>query len=203
MLLFITKNITMQLPNELIIIIFNYIDKITDKRQFLRTCNRYNDLLKGLINHAEKKFMLKYKLDKNCYYYYIEKFTLELCHDSYFDMIPKSYFNENNRVLMELLVLYNKLELIKFALNNGCVIHFLLYTIAAQYGHMDMVKLFWGKNYTNEHMCNVAAYYGHLSILIWAMENGYENKLNKNIRVNARLNGHLNVVNWAIQNGCP
>jgi hypothetical protein len=28
--------------------------------------------------------------------YCTEKFTLELCHDKYFDMIPKSYINPKN-----------------------------------------------------------------------------------------------------------
>ncbi len=37
------------LPNELIITIFNFIRKITDKRQFLKTCKLHNNLLKGLI----------------------------------------------------------------------------------------------------------------------------------------------------------
>ncbi len=146
------------LPNELIIIIFNFIEKITDKRQFLKTCKLYNNLTKELIKNAENKFIENYRRHGNgvvnIYYnlyilyhqrniYCMEKFTLELCYDSYFDMIPKLYFNKNNRQLVTLLVRYGKLDLLKFAIKNGCLLHRNTWEIADFYGHLDILK--WAK----------------------------------------------------------
>ena len=108
----------MNIPNELIITIFNFIEKITDKRQFLKTCKLYNNLTKGLItnlNECELEYFKKRNIiaeTPKMYYshylsirdYCVERFTIELCYDGYFDMIPISYFNNNNEVLIRLLI---------------------------------------------------------------------------------------------------
>ncbi len=167
------------LPNELIIVIFNFIEKITDKRQFLKTCKLYNNLLKEPIICAENDFISNYDNHENYFFpnyekYCIDKFTLELCYEKYFDMIPKLYFNKNYNQLMILLVKYGQLDLLKFAIDNGCELNF--------------------------NTCQIAAYHGHLNILIWAKEHGYE--LNRNTCTFAAGNGHLDIIKWAKANGC-
>ncbi len=177
------------LPNELIIITFNFIDKITDKRQFLRTCKYYNKLTKHLIKYTESKFAIEYGLKKYC----VENFTSELCHDSYFDMIPKSYLNKNYAI-MELLIKFGRLELLKFMIDKKCELQYVICDRANQYCNYQ--------NWTNMHGCEIcrkAAQYGDLDILKWAKENGC--KMPNTCEIAAE-NGHLHIIKWAIRNGC-
>ncbi len=230
------------LPNELILTIFNFIEKITDKRQFLKTCKLYNNLTKKSIKDAENTFIKNYcnngddfaSIYYNLYieHYYnkdpIKKFTVELCYDSYFDMIPKIYYNKTNSQLMTLLVRYGKLDLLKIAVNNGCLLGSTTCAIAAYNGHLDILKWAynnlgpWNKSICayaaennqlhiivwarengcvwNEDTCALAALGGHLDILKWVRANGCE--WNGKTTTNAAQNGHLNVLKWAIENGC-
>ncbi len=209
----------MQLPNELIIIIFNYIDKITDKRQFLRTCNTYNNLLKGLIinlNDCELKYFErsnilfcfdgtsnmnyeKYLLKRD---YCVERFTIELCYDSYFDMIPMSYFNEKNEVIIRLLVKHGKLELLQIAIDNSIVLGNFTCLMASEYGQLDVLK--WLKTKcifnTTPKICSFAALHGHLETLKWLRQNG--SFWDQQTCANAAFNGHLEVIKWAREYGC-
>ncbi len=85
------------IPDEIIILIFDAIQKITDKRQFLRTCIKYNTLNNKSIHKYEQNYRVKYyKINRYC----VEKFTIELCQDSYFDMIPLSYIIPSNYIIM-------------------------------------------------------------------------------------------------------
>ncbi len=230
------------LPNELIIIIFNFIKRITDKRQFLKTCKLYNNLTNELIKDSENKFIENYYKNRFAKIYcdfdgkvdYLKinspaKFTIELCYDSYFDMIPTRYYNENNRQLMILLVCYGKLDLLKFAVNNGLLLNTYTCAIAAYYGHLDILKFAhnpadrWDKNnicgYAAENnqleiikwaiengcawdgsTCVTAAMFGHIDILKWLRANGCE--WNKSTVLYAAKNGHLNILKWAVENGC-
>ena len=45
------------LPNELILIIFNNISKITDKRQFAKVTNKYNIITKESFKLTENNFI--------------------------------------------------------------------------------------------------------------------------------------------------
>ena len=47
------------IPNELIILIFDLILLITDKRQFLKTCLHYNKLLKQTFLQYEQNYKIK------------------------------------------------------------------------------------------------------------------------------------------------
>ncbi len=127
------------LPDEIILVIFNFIKKITDKRQFLKTCSKYNNLTKELFEISENNSKLNL-YGKTISEYSMEKFTLELCCDGYFNMIPKKYFNERNGVIIGLLVIYGKLELLKFAINNGCRFDYDTCILAAENGHLDVIK---------------------------------------------------------------
>ncbi len=157
------------IPNDLIPLIFYNIKKITDKRQFLRVCKRHNILTKSLMCEFERDFIINRfkKFNVNC----VEKFTLELCYDSYFNMIPMSYINSNNKVLIKALVKFNCLELLKIANNNNCNMDGICY-YSSKYGNLEILK--WAREngcIWNSNTCTNAAYYGHLEILKWALEN--------------------------------
>ncbi len=221
-----------QLPNELIFIIFEFIGKITDKRHFLRTCKLYNTITKGIFKISEN--ILNIYLSKNEFggkykNYCVENFTLELCHDSYFDMIPTRYFNKNNKILMSLLIKHGKLDLLKIAVSNGCSVNVNTCNNAAYFGQLDILKWIWENGHTwsgsicaaaaryghldilkwargnlckwDEFTCSYAAMNGHLDVLIWARENGC--KWDSNTFEYAKQFGQLEVLDWAIENGCP
>ncbi len=143
------------LPPEIILIIFNYIQKITDKRQFLKTCKPYNDLTKDLIKITETKFIENFNDNgrriKTCYYHQNmklseikknnkTKFTLEICSDEYFHLLPKAYLCPENKSIIGLLVDNNKLDLLKIAFNNGCVLPDSICEIAIKNGYLDIFK---------------------------------------------------------------
>jgi len=207
------------LPNEIILIIFDNIFKLTDKRQFLKTCTLYNSLTKILFKQYEDNFNVKNfnKINNYC----VEKFTLELCHDKYFDMIPISYINPQNKVLIQALATFNCTQLLQIAKDNGCYLHS-VYSHAATNGHLDILK--WAHdqgisvraskkhgNPWNKDICTIAASNGHLEILKWAAlsdlgasAEAREHKCIWGIQTTfyAASHGHLDVLKWAIGNGC-
>ncbi len=195
-----------KLPNELILIVFDFIEKITDKRQFLRTCKLYNTITKRLFKCTENDFWVNYFERTNYNFcknfdYCVENFTLELCYDSYFDRIPIRYFNRNNSSLMVLLVKHGQLDLLKFAINNNCSLNFNTSTMAAYYGHLDV--LIWARDMGcdwSSRVCAHAAQNGHLDILKWARDNGC--RWDTTTCAFAAQNGHLNILKWARENGC-
>ncbi len=132
------------LPDELILEIFNHILLITDKRQFLRICNNYNLLTKRLFLEYENNYVIKYfnKIKG----YNLEKFTLELCHDGYFDLIPEHYIISGNEVLIKSLSYFGNLKLLKLCKIKG-------------FGMSDI--------------CAYSSLGGKLSVLQWACNNGH------------------------------
>ena len=209
----------MDLPNELIITIFNFITKITDKRQFIKTCKLHNSLLKHLItnmNECELDYFRKSDLPRsivqtyNMYYpeylskreYCVERFTIELCYDSYFDRIPISYFHKYNEVIIRLLIKQGNLELLQIAFENLCKLDGMSCLIATEYGQINVLKWLKKKNiFNNSHNnCVFAALYGHLNILIWLRKKGCI--WDTETCAYAALNGHLDVLKWSRENGC-
>ncbi len=200
------------LPHDLMPIIFGYIRKITDKRQFTQTCKIYNLLTRELIKNIDIKFMPKHNyspyFEYKCYTYpYIknnnycmENFTIELCHDSYFDLIPQKYINQNNTIIAKAAIMYNNIDLLKMVINNVCYITHDTRNMAIGYGRLEMVKLLIHND------CNwcpifsdTAAIGGHLNILNWAKENHFQ--LNtSNISYQAVKFGHLNIIKWCVSN---
>ncbi len=200
------------IPLDLIPIIFDYIQKITDKRQFLKTCKIYNDITKNMIKNAGNKFIIDNKVDINNYYkfinsnkenkYCVEKFTIELCQDLYFDMIPNSYLNGNNKIIMEILASHNNIELLQVAIDNGCKLTKYLSSLAALYGHLDTLKFIMDLNMVliDKNICSNAALNGHLDVLKWAKENGCYLDA-KTCKFSAKY-GNLNILKWLRENGC-
>jgi hypothetical protein len=139
----------------------------------------------------------KFSIEKYC----VEKFTLELCHDKYFHMMPISYINKNNKVIVEALASCNCIELLEIAKNNGCNLYEVC-KCAAYYGNLDAVK--WGKKNKarwNGDVCTYAALNGDLETLQWAIANGCNSDY-KWLCMYAAKNGHLNILEYLIGNGC-
>ncbi len=209
------------LPNELIIVIFNFIDKNTDKRRFAMTCKLYNKLTKKLIKQIDNNFKLIYKLNNSCGNYQAEKITWELCHDLYFDMIPKSCFMRNS-IIIDLLIKFGQLELLKYHINNNCETQHIICRKAkefsnldlqrgintygcvickkaAKYGDLEILKWARQKRCKMPRTCEIAAKHGHLHIIEWAL--GNKGKWNVEILENAKKNGHKHIVDFAQENG--
>ncbi len=208
------------LPNDMIILIFETIELITDKRKFLRTCSKYNFLTKESMKNYENNYIVKHfhKIDEYC----MEKFTLELCHDKYFDMIPKHYIIPENLILVKALATFNCVELLQIITEHNIVNQlekrfFVVSGVcqdAANNGSLEVLK--WANNIglsmtiitsnsvgktiiTN--ICANAALNGHLNILNWAKEINLD--IDDMIYYNAALGGHVEILNWAKLNRLP
>ncbi len=217
-----------QLPNEIILLIFDNIKLITDKRHFLKTCNKYNLITKQSFYNYEKNYKVKHfkKIERYC----VEKFTLELCHDKYFEMIPERHIIADNIILIHALASFNCLPLLKLAKENGCNLfyvckhaafngnieilkwakeigceltpQYIIYTI--ENGHLDALKWIQSNYKTGKflitRLCDYSAFYGQLDILKWAHEFNY--LWNENTCLLAASKNHLSCLKYARENGC-
>ncbi len=191
-----------QLPNELIIEIFNYIQKITDKRQFLRTCNHFNNITKQSMLNYENNNRNNYK---NPYIfkttkYCVENFTLELCDDSYFNLIPDHYITRANKILMECLACYNCIFLLEKAKLKGCSLKRII-NEGALGGHLEVIQYGIENGYSfSVWTCANAALCGHVNLLKWLHENGCE--WDHWTTAYAATRGHIEALKYAYINGC-
>ncbi len=129
------------LPLDVIPIIFGFITKRTDKRQFTRTCKIYNDITKKLITKQKKlqgyiKRNYPFLLDDDNYC--MEKFTFELCNDSYLNLIPKKYIVPENRIITDLLIIIGDFNMLQLAIRNGCEISVNAHDLATHLKHFDI-----------------------------------------------------------------
>ena len=188
---------------------------ITDKRQFTRTCSTYHKITQKLLQIAENNFKVKH-FDRK--YFGVEKFTLELCNDKYFDKIPISYFNEKNEVIMPLLALNGQLELLKFGISKSCPFNH-YQEFAAINGHLEIIK--WTKANGHElymdSLMRIATRNGQLEVLKWVhiIKNEVNDKpcdesatsvfsmteSDPEICTEAARNGHIEILKWAKENG--
>ncbi len=177
------------LPNEIIILIFESISKITDKRLFLKTCVLHNNLTKISMLQYEKNYSIKNfgKIDDHC----VEKFTLELCHDGYFELIPEYYITPTNSMLINCLSYYNNLSLLELAKEKGCPIstrESVNYTIKALFGDIA------GKQELV--LSNLIIIKGYLSILKFLHENDFYIIDTFVSYGNAAKNNHLEILKY-------
>ncbi len=197
------------LPNELIIEIFNTILKITDKRQFLKTCILYNNLTKISFANYEGNYKTKHfeKIDKYC----VEKFTLELCNDAYFNLIPEHYVTLLNGILDKCAAYYGNIHLLNLVNKHGynlcCVMEY-----GALGGQFDVIR--WGLNngifdghfgrdynFMRERwICASAAQGGHLELLKWLYNEGCS--WDYMTCAYAAYHGNLEILKYAYSNGC-
>jgi len=194
------------LPPEIVLEIFNNIQKITDKRQFLRTCKTYIDITQKSFKIFESQFKSNHynKIDK----YVVEKFTLELCHDAYFNLIPLTYINPKNEILVSASAIYGNIELLQIAINKGCELFGDVYNLMTHIvtnGHLD--TFIWCKNFCDAgnhtfsmfNISKISIQYGHLHIIKWIIEFGF--RLSNDACTWAAINGHLDIIIYLSQNG--
>jgi hypothetical protein len=183
------------LPYELVNIIVNYIPKITDKRQFSKTCIPYNKITKKVIQLQES--IIKYEHFDYPIEHCKEKFTLELCNDGYFDLIPDSYLTPDNNVIVKALTIYDQFELLNKTLENGCE----LFKYKTEYDEWYIDDDNIGINGNNlDNTCDHAVISGNLQLLIWARQSGCE--WNDNTFELAAKYGHLHILKYLKDNNC-
>ncbi len=216
------------LPNELIIVVFEFIKLITDKRQFLKTSKFHNNLTTQSMLNYEKNYNIPhfiYQLD-----YCVEKFTLELCHDLYFNLIPEHYITKSNKILVSCLAYYNNVSLLELANSKDCNMDDSL-NFGVLGGHISVLE--WClENVKHRHLANsYAIRYGQLHILIWLQEHQHTFNTNTYWPCNcaaeygrleilkylrdlgclwsdytynrALQNGNQELIKWMEDNGCP
>ncbi len=180
-------------PNDLMPVIFDFITLITDKRQFLRTCNIINIMTKKLMEEYENNFKIDNFKKRNGYC--VEKFTLELCHDKYFHLIPNTYLIPNNKIIVSALATFGNLQLLQIAVENGCKLKVQrpsnnYYTYITKFSKIkDLTKI--------TDTCALAAQYGHQHIIEFCLNNGCElNRLSYLMAIN---NGHFALADWLLE----
>ncbi len=177
-------------PSDIIQIIFYDIKLITDKRQFIRLCKSIHKITKQLMIEYEKNFKIdNFKQINN---YCVEKFTLELCHDKYFHLMPLSYLNPNNTTIVSALATFGNVELLKIAVNNGCEL------IDSEEIYEDLICKYDVSNVVNT--CALAAQNGHINAIKFCLDNGC--KLNWLSCLMAAKNGQLETLKWLKQYNC-
>ncbi len=190
------------LPNDVIPIIFNYITKITDKRQFVRTCVNYNNITKPFLEAYESIYPIKYfpKINEYC----VEKFTLELCHNSYFDMIPKSYVNTSNSIIIRAMIEYGNVNLLQNIINISCNLNINIFDVVVEKEYESYLEKLKG-NYRMfiDFVSAVAAFTNNLELVKWIPNGKYCHSVcnNSNIAFYAIAGGNLDILLWALHKG--
>ncbi len=193
------------LPIEIIGHIVLYISKITDKRQFTQTCKICNTITYPIIKNQKSK--IRIKQFKKPIRSDIERFTLELCYDSYFNMIPNSYLNPKNNIIVKALTIYGQVELLKQAMDNGCKLfteiteknnNSCIHAIIS--GNINMLK------FVRLHGCqcdaetlNIAAHHNEFDMVKFLYEEGCV--ISNCAGEYASCNGNIIILKWLIENG--
>ena len=93
-----------------------------------------------------------------------------------------------------------ELELLKWAILNGCKLSSTVCSIAAFHGHFEILK--WARKNGcrwDSWVCKNACEYGHFEILKWARKNGCELNYEKCVYLAAK-NNHLEILQWLEEN---
>ncbi len=191
------------LPLEIILVIFDCILKITDKRKFTQTCKTYNNITKILIEKIKLKKNIHKYFFIGCDVYNVEKFTFELFHDYYLDSIPLKYVNSKNKIIVDVAIMSGNIKLLKLANDNGCDCFRDNYYIsmAVVCGHLDVLIFcirhggVWIPKFNLD-----AVIYNRLNILIWTHENNFTFYM-QGVYDNAINYGKLDILKWTVDNG--
>ncbi len=188
------------LPNEVVFLILDYL-LLTTIRKFSRICNYVNVITKELVVRYEKKYFVGEfeKFNK----YSVEKFTFELFHDNYGELIPEQYMTVNNPMLVIYPAYFNNISFLE-TLNENNKFNMLLKKhlckSAIKNGQLYVLEWAFHNNYNYDiSLSLVAIKYNQLELLKWLHKNGFE--LHKNICVLATLHDNLNILKWARKKG--
>ena len=184
----------------------SHITHITDLRNLSRVCKLYNKLCPNQINELENAYKKKYSsltLVKYFEKYSIEKFTLEIVFDGYYDLLTEIYYNENNKIICAILALCGNIELLKRAHEKLCPIDDYIISCAAYGGNVDIldwVTLNCNVDINGSNICHNASINGHINILEWVKLNNYELFVDTCTDTAMRYN-YLNILEWLLHNG--
>jgi hypothetical protein len=190
---------------ELFNIICDNILCITDIRNLSRVCINYDKVCKKRVNELENFYKKKYDgllftvyLIKPC----VEKYTVEIILDNYYNLLSEIYYNKNNKVICNMLAFVGNLELLKIAYSKLCPITSTIFNCAAYNGHVDVLEWITAntKLIPDEGSVSLnSGAGGHINVLEWMQ------KLNHDIHItpvvfNAARNGHLHIFQWLKSN---
>ncbi len=182
-----SENINTKLLLELQLIIFDFL-LITDKRQLLRTCKYFNNITKTT--------MAKYNSE-----YSVEKFTIELCNDKYFDMIPEYYIIPSNHVIIELLSINGLIPLLELSKNARCDLFFVP-QFAAKVGNIEVLEWCIVNNIIIDILaCNATVGNNQLIAIQFLIDKKYD--FNTQGYAVAALNGHIESLELLYKNNIP
>ncbi len=188
------------LPNELIYLIFNCL-LLSTIRNFGKTCKFLHKIAEELIITFEKKYFVDDFSKINTYS--VEKFTFELCHDNFYDMIPEHYIIETNTMIIICPSYFNNISFLEKLKKNGkfnILLEEYVCKSAAKNGQIDVLEWAFKNNYTYSVLIsNIAIEYNKLELLKWLHKNGFE--IDRSLCFSACPYGHLDILIWGRENG--
>jgi hypothetical protein len=160
--------------NELIFDLFNLIimqlNCITDIRNLSRVCSFYKELLKSTIIERETEYVQKYSkfnFSEHLKFYSIEKFTIEIILDEYYNLLPTHYFNKDNQIISSILAFKGNIEMFKFAKSRKCLMTKYSLSCAGYSGNIELIKFISLYFEINANIARNASYGGHVIVIDW------------------------------------
>ncbi len=199
------------LPTDLLEKVINNILFITDIRKLTQTCVLFNKLCKPYINKLEVKYMKNnksYTFSKYLNNYCIEKFTIEITLDGYYELLDKKFYRKKNKIICSMLAFCGQEKLLCGAISKKC--NYDEYTLMCSiFANTDviftyLVKKIYGKlskNYPHTDIVRNIGLSGNIHILKWIYKNKLEHLLENQILYdNAAYNDKLDIIIWSYNN---
>ncbi len=163
------------LPKDIILLILDFLPKITDKHNFSKTFMFFSNCRRNIIKNTEQKIIIPNLnfTGKYC----VEIFRLDCIMVSYFHLIPQTYLLNSDDISVATLSIFGNLKLLKQFIKNY------------NNTHEEDYNKYW--------ICTFAAIVGHLDILKWARLSG--GKFCEDTYVMAVVNGHLHVLEYLVK----
>lgn len=190
------------IPKEIVLLIFNNITHLVDQRALLCAHSRFS-ILAASIAVRELEFVQQWStvLEINIELHSIEHYTMELM-VARRQLMPQMIISRNNVVIIAMIWFG---ELANLQNNNGLVklvAPSLLYETAAKAGWLPVIEyidtLFeYGARPSS--VCALAASYGHVNILRWAIGAGFQ--YDDYVIQRAAYFNRRNVIEWAMRSG--
>ena len=142
-----------------------------------------------------KKLLTEYQL----LYFNMARNNLQICKNIYKKFGQPKHLDE----IMSGASCGGHLEIIKWALENGCARNPDVFYIACENGYFEVLEWVWENGFT----CGLdlgaccAAQYGHIEVLEWIREKG--GTWNFQICSYAAESNQLEALKWLHENGCP